>query len=111
MVSRYRRNSTPCARLKLLPFTVTAGKHTIPLKNPNAHVESNPLSFIRAQESVLGVIAELELLPMPPGDVTATHADPGKLPQWVGEQPRTPLEGGLTHFRQWYNCWFTIRPV
>ena len=69
------------------------------------------VDFIRTLESVLDVTAELEFLPMQPGDVAATHADTSKLQQWVGYQPSTTLESGLTHFRQWYNSWSTIRPV
>jgi len=69
------------------------------------------VDFIHTLENVLGVTAKLEFLPMQPGDVAATHADTSKLQQWVGYQPSTPLESGLTHFRQWYNSWSIIRPA
>jgi UDP-glucuronate 4-epimerase len=69
------------------------------------------LDFIETLEKVLGVKAQLDFQPMQPGDVAATHADTRKLQNWVGYQPSTSLEAGLTQFRQWYNPWSTIPPA
>ena len=69
------------------------------------------LDFIKTLERVLGVTAKLDFQPMQPGDVTATHADTSRLQDWVGYQPSTSLEAGLTQFREWYNPWSTIRPA
>lgn len=69
------------------------------------------LRFVRTLERVLGARARIEVQPMQPGDVAATHADTCRLRKWVDYQPSTPLETGLGHFREWYNHWSTIRPV
>ena len=63
------------------------------------------VDFIRTLERVLGVTAAIEFLPMQPGDVPATHADTSKLQAWVGYAPTTPLEAGLSRFKDWYNAW------
>jgi UDP-glucuronate 4-epimerase len=69
------------------------------------------VDFIRTLERVLGVRAALDFQPMQPGDVAATHADTSKLQAWVDFAPATPLEAGLTRFREWYNPRSTIRPA
>ncbi|MDL2356170.1 MAG: NAD-dependent epimerase/dehydratase family protein [Pseudomonadota bacterium] len=69
------------------------------------------LDFIKTLERVLEVPAVLEFLPMQPGDVAATHADTRKLQEWVGYQPTTALEAGLTQFRLWYGRWSSTRPA
>lgn len=63
------------------------------------------LDFVRTLERVLGVEATLDFQPMQAGDVPATHADTGKLEAWVGYRPATPLETGLSHYRDWYLSW------
>lgn len=63
------------------------------------------LDFVRALERVLGVQAELDFQPMQAGDVPATHADTSRLQEWVGYKPTTPLETGLSYFRDWYCGW------
>jgi UDP-glucuronate 4-epimerase len=61
------------------------------------------LEFIRTLENAFDVKAELDFQPMQPGDVPATHADTGKLQDWVGYKPTTTLEAGLREFARWYN--------
>jgi UDP-glucuronate 4-epimerase len=63
------------------------------------------LDFIQTLEKTLDVKAILDFQPMQPGDVPATHADTGKLRDWVGYKPATSLEAGLREFAQWYNRW------
>jgi len=63
------------------------------------------LDFVRTLERVLGVQAELDFQPMQAGDVPATHADTSRLQEWVGYKPSTPLETGLSHYRDWYRGW------
>lgn len=60
------------------------------------------LDFIATLEQVLGVKATLELLPMQPGDVPATYADTSRLSDLIGFAPCTPLEEGLSRFRDWF---------
>jgi UDP-glucuronate 4-epimerase len=42
---------------------------------------------------------------MQAGDVPATHADTSRLQEWVGYKPATPLETGLSYYREWYCGW------
>ena len=63
------------------------------------------LDFVRTLERVLGVQAELDFQPMQAGDVPSTHADTSRLQEWVGYKPSTPLETGLSHYRDWYRGW------
>jgi len=63
------------------------------------------MEFVRTLERVLGVQAQLDFQPMQAGDVPATHADTGRLQEWVGYKPATPLETGLSHYRDWYRGW------
>lgn len=63
------------------------------------------LDFIAALEEVVGVQASIRFLPMQPGDVPTTYADTGKLRDWVGFAPATPLKDGLRRFREWLVGW------
>jgi len=67
------------------------------------------LEFIRTLESVMGVEARKEFLPMQPGDVPATHASIAKLKAWVDFAPTTPLATGLANFWTWYRDWAPTR--
>ena len=60
------------------------------------------MTFINCLERVIGKKAQLNLLPMQPGDVVATYADVAELKQAVGFAPSTPLENGLRLFADWY---------
>lgn len=70
--------------------------------NIGNHQPAELLNFISILERVLGVKAETQLLPMQPGDVTATYADTDALRRDVGFAPSTPLELGLDKFVTWY---------
>ena len=60
------------------------------------------LRFIEVLEDVLGRKAELNMLPMQPGDVPATAADIDSLARDTGFRPYTPIEQGLARFVEWY---------
>ena len=60
------------------------------------------LDYIAAVEKALGKKAEMEMLPMQPGDVAATCADIDALEQAVGYRPNTPIEEGVKNFISWY---------
>lgn len=63
------------------------------------------LDFIAALEEAVGIKARIRFLPMQPGDVPMTCADTGKLRDWVGFAPATPLQDGLRRFRAWLVAW------
>ncbi|MBA3709788.1 MAG: NAD-dependent epimerase [Planctomycetes bacterium] len=62
--------------------------------------------FIAAIESALGEKAELNLLPMQPGDVAATAADVEDLSAAVGFRPSTPVADGIKRFVAWYREYY-----
>lgn len=60
------------------------------------------MDYIRAVEKGLGKKAEMELLPLQPGDVPASHADVQDLVRDTGYKPNTPIEIGVKAFTDWY---------
>ena len=74
--------------------------------NIGNHSPVELLHFIRTIEQKLGRKAQLNLLPLQPGDVPATCADVADLMQDVGFQPTTPIELGISHFIDWYRKYY-----
>jgi UDP-glucuronate 4-epimerase len=68
------------------------------------------LDFVAALEQALGRKADLQLLPMQPGDVVATYADVADLARDVGFRPATPLAQGLARFVAWYRAYYGVAP-
>jgi UDP-glucuronate 4-epimerase len=66
------------------------------------------LDYIAALERCLGRKAELELLPMQPGDVLSTQADVSELEQAVGFHPATTIDTGIARFVTWYKEYFQV---
>lgn len=64
------------------------------------------MDYIRAVEKGLGKKAELELLPMQPGDVPASHADVTDLKADTGYAPATAIEDGVRAFTDWYTAYY-----
>jgi len=64
------------------------------------------LDFIGCIEKALGKTADKRLLPMQPGDVTATYASTEALNDWVGFSPDTPLQEGINRFVAWYRDYY-----
>jgi UDP-glucuronate 4-epimerase len=89
-------------RLLLKP-SIQEGKPSHSIFNIGNNQPVQVLEFIRTLENAFDVKAELDFQPMQPGDVPATHADTGKLQDWVGYKPTTTLDTGLREFARWYN--------
>jgi len=70
----------------------------------NAPVEL--MDFIRAIEAETGRKAEINYLPMQPGDVERTHADTSALNSVTGVQPRTTIAEGVRRFVAWYRDYY-----
>ena len=66
------------------------------------------MAFIRAIEDALGLEAELNLLPMQPGDAASTSADVDDLVRDVGFSPATPVEVGIDRFITWYREYYEV---
>jgi UDP-glucuronate 4-epimerase len=66
------------------------------------------LDYIAALERALGKKAQLELLPMQPGDVLSTMADVSELEEAVGFRPSTTIDDGIAAFVKWYKEYFQM---
>jgi UDP-glucuronate 4-epimerase len=66
------------------------------------------MRFIRVIEAKLGKKAELNLMPMQPGDVPATEANIDDLVRDVGFKPATTVETGIGHFIDWYKDYYRV---
>jgi UDP-glucuronate 4-epimerase len=64
------------------------------------------MDYIDALETALGRKAELNFLPMQPGDVPATAANTDALDAWVGFKPGTPVRQGVERFVHWYRGFY-----
>jgi len=60
------------------------------------------LRYIEVLEECLGRKAELNMLPLQPGDVPDTASDVEALRRDTGYQPSTPIETGIRNFVDWY---------
>lgn len=60
------------------------------------------MRYIQVLEEKLGRKAELNLLPMQPGDVVRTEADVEETRAALGYAPTTPIEVGVGRFVDWY---------
>jgi UDP-glucuronate 4-epimerase len=78
------------------------------LYNIGNHSPVRLLDFIATLEDALGRKAEMELLPLQPGDVPATYADVADLQAAVGFQPATPLATGIARFVEWYREYYRV---
>src|SRR5687767_2109715 len=66
------------------------------------------MRYIEVLEKALGRKAELEMMPMQPGDVPATMADVSELEAELGYRPATPVEIGVPKFVEWYRSYYKV---
>ena len=66
------------------------------------------MDYIAAIEKALGKKAEMEMLPLQPGDVPDTYADVSDLVQQFDYKPATPVEQGVANFVAWYRDYFRV---
>jgi UDP-glucuronate 4-epimerase len=64
------------------------------------------MDYINALEYALGTKAEVEMLPLQPGDVPDTYADVTDLVRQFHFKPSTPVEQGIANFVSWYRDFF-----
>lgn len=69
------------------------------------------MDFIELLEEALGKKAQMNLLPMQPGDVAATYADIEPLRRAVGFSPKMPLREGIARFVAWYKSYHGLGAV
>jgi len=66
------------------------------------------MEYIAAIEKALGKKADMEMLPLQPGDVPDTYADVTDLIEQFDYQPRTHVVEGVANFVAWYRNYFNI---
>jgi UDP-glucuronate 4-epimerase len=64
------------------------------------------MDYIKAIETGLDAKAELNLLPLQPGDVPDTYADVSDLVREFGYQPKTSVQDGIGRFVEWYKSYY-----
>lgn len=62
----------------------------------------NLMDFIGELEQALGRKAQMNMMPMQPGDVYQTNADTSRLEAEVGYKPQVTLHEGIRNFVEWY---------
>jgi UDP-glucuronate 4-epimerase len=68
---------------------------------------SEPLMrFISLIEDALGIKAEIEFMPMQPGDVKETYADIDATKRDFGFNPTTSIDQGIPKFVEWYKTFY-----
>lgn len=66
------------------------------------------MRYIEVIEECVGKKAEINMLPLQPGDVPDTWADAQDLAQDTGYRPSTPVEEGVRRFVDWYRAYYTL---
>ncbi len=66
------------------------------------------MDYIGAIEKVLGKNAEMEMLPLQPGDVPDTYADVVDLVEQFDYKPATLVAQGVANFVEWYRDYFKV---
>ncbi|CAG0958479.1 UDP-glucuronate 4-epimerase [Rhodocyclaceae bacterium] len=64
------------------------------------------MDYIVALEKALCRKAEIDLLPLQPGDVPDTYADVTDFVEYFCYKPATPVEKGVANFVEWYKGYF-----
>jgi UDP-glucuronate 4-epimerase len=66
------------------------------------------MDFIRAIEEELGKKAEMDLIPIQPGEVEKTWADVSGLSSEFGYSPETPVREGIRRFISWFREFYGV---
>ena len=66
------------------------------------------LDYIKAVEDALGIKADMEMLPLQPGDVPYTYADVDDLVQDIDYKPTMNIKLGVRNFVEWYREYYNV---
>ncbi len=66
------------------------------------------MHFIRVIEKEIGKKAEINFMPIQPGDVPATYADVTSLMNLTGYKPKTSIEEGVANFVAWFRDYYNV---
>ncbi len=90
----------------LEPDPAASGVAPYRLYNIGNREQVELLRYIEVLEQCLGRKAQLELLPLQPGDVPDTSADVSALSAAVAYQPQVNVEQGVAQFVEWYRAYY-----
>ncbi|MFT3756159.1 MAG: NAD-dependent epimerase [Pseudoxanthomonas sp.] len=90
------------------PLAPNPGSSSAPYRvyNIGNHRPVQLLRYIEVLEQCLGRKAQMNLLPMQPGDVPDTEADVAALQRDTGYSPGTGVEEGIARFVDWYRAFY-----
>lgn len=91
------------------PDPATSGVAPWRILNIGASQRVELMRYIQLIEEKLQRPAQLNLLPMQPGDVTRTEADIGDTREALGYAPTTSVETGVARFIDWYLDYYKVR--
>jgi UDP-glucuronate 4-epimerase len=86
----------------LKPDPATSGVAPWRILNLGNNKRVELMRYIEVLEEKLGRKAELNLMPMQPGDVARTEADVEETRRQLDYVPSTPIEVGVSRFVDWY---------
>jgi len=66
------------------------------------------MDYIRLIEDNIGRKAEINFLPLQPGDVPKTYANIDDLEKDINYRPETSIEKGITNFVDWYKNYYKV---
>ncbi len=78
--------------------------------NIGNHQSVHLMEFLSVIEHCIGRKADIEFLPMQPGDVKSTFADIDDLTRDTGFLPRTSIQEGVQKFIEWYLDYYKQQP-
>ena len=76
--------------------------YTCEIFNLGNHISEELMDVVNLIEQNLGKKAEIEFLPMQPGDVPESLADIEKSEEFLGFKPTTGISSGIEDFVEWY---------
>lgn len=88
------------------PDPATSGAGPYRLYDIGSRETVELLRYIEVLEQCLGRKAEMQMLPLQPGDVPDTEAACDDLAQETGYAPTVSVEQGVAEFVRWYESYF-----
>ena len=88
------------------PDPATSGVAPYRLYNIGNEQPVELLRYIEVLEQCLGRKAQMDLLPLQPGDVPDTEADVSDLITATGYRPQVGVEQGVANFVDWYRSYY-----
>jgi len=78
------------------------------LHNIGSNSPVNLMDFIKEIEKNLGEKAEMNMMPMQPGDIVKSHADVSSLYEESGYKPKFNVQSGVKKFVDWYTSYYGL---